>query len=280
MLPETETWIKAGEILFPHNSQQEQISAQELAAVQQTDIEVLYQTLFNNANDYKLTIVGDFDTAQLKPLILRYVATLPKGKNNTFDHPTQSLIAKPIDLDETTNPQNNGQVLFYTVTDTPNQSIKAVYQAELMQAMISQTLTKIVREQLSLTYSPSVRVIDQAAGLAFTEVIIELITKVEDIETTQQVVDGIIDDLLTNGITQAQLDENKKIIAQDLAYSLTESPSKQWLLHRDHLFNYALGSTENAPTIFNSISVADMNQFIRVYLDPNKTLRLTNRPQQ
>ncbi|SGZ08780.1 Zinc protease [Moritella viscosa] len=279
-LPETKTWIKAGEILFPHNPQQEQISVQELAAVQQTDIEDLYQTLFNNANGYKLTIVGDFDTAQLKPLILQYVATLPKGKNNTFNHPTQSLIAKATELNETTNPQNNGQVLFYTVTDTPNQSIKAVYQAELMQAMISQTLTKIVREQLSLTYSPSVRVRDQAAGLAFTEVMIELMTKVEDIETTQQVVDDIIDDLLTNGITQAQLDENKKIIAQDLAYSLTESPSKQWLLHRDHLFNYALGSTENAPAIFNSISVADMNQFIRVYLDPSKTLRLTNRPQQ
>ncbi|KXO09285.1 Protease precursor [Moritella sp. JT01] len=279
-LPEAETWIKTGEILFPHNPQQEQISVQELAAVQQTDIEALYQTLFNNANDYKLTIVGDFDTAQLKPIILQYVATLPKGEKNTFDHPAQSLIAKPADLDETTNPQNNGQVLFYTVTNTPNQSIKAVYQAELMQAMISQTLTKIVREQLSLTYSPSVRVRDQAAGLAFTEVMIELITKVEDIETTQQVVDDIIDDLLTNGITQAQLDENKKIIAQDLAYSLNESPSKQWLLHRDHLFNYALGSTENAPAIFNSISVADMNQFIRVYLDPSKTLRLTNRPQQ
>ncbi|MFT7681078.1 MAG: zinc protease [Moritella dasanensis] len=279
-LPATATWIKTGEILFPHNLQQEQISVQELAEVEQRDIEAIYQALFNNVNGYKLTIVGDFEPAQLKPLILQYVATLPRGKESQFDHPVQSLITQASGINETTYPQDNGQVLFYTVTDTPNPSIKAVYQAELMQAMLSQTLTKIVREQLSLTYSPYVMVRDQAAGQAFTEVMIELITKVEDIETTQQVVDDIIAGLLTNGITQAQLDENKKIIALDLASSLTDPASKQWLLHRDHLFNYPLGSTEDAAAIFASISVTDMNQFIRVYLDPSKTMRLTNRPQQ
>lgn len=278
-LPATATWIKTGEILFPHNPQQAQISVPELAKVEQRDIEALYQALFNNVNGYKLTIVGDFDTAQLKPLILQYVATLPKGKESNFDHPVQSLITHASGINETTYPQDNGQVLVYTVTDNPNLSIKAVYQAELMQTMLRQTLTKIVREQLSLTYSPYVMVRDQAAGQAFTEVMIELITKVEDIETTQQVVDDIIAGLLTNGITQAQLNENKKIVAQDLASSLNDPASKQWLLHRDHLFNYPLGSTEDAATIFASISVADMNQFIRVYLDPSKTMRLTNRPQ-
>ena len=278
-LPTTATWIKVNDILFPNNPQQKRISAKELAEVQQSDVERLYQTLFNNVNGYKLTIVGDFDTAQLKPLILQYVASLPKGKNNTFDHPTQSLITKTTMLNETSYPQDNGQVLFYTVTDTPNQGIKQVYQAELMQAIISKTLTKIVREQLSLTYSPYVMVRDQAAGQAFTQVMIELITKVEDVEQTQQVVDSIISDLLTNGITEAQLNENKKTITQDLAYSLNESPNKQWLLHRDHLFNYALGSTEDALAIFDSISVADMNQFIRTYLDPTKTLRFINTPQ-
>ena len=266
--------------LFPDNNRQKEFSVEQLQAVQKNDVEALYQALFSSANNYKLTIVGDFETAQLKPVILQYIASLPTGKEHKFSRTPQSLIMQASELNETTNPQDNALVLFYAVTDTPNQSIKDVYQAVLMERIIDQALIKIVREQLSLTYSPYVMVTDQQPGLAFTVVVIKVITKVKDAKLTRQAVDKIVNNFLENGITQEQLSDHKKSLKLDMATELKASPDRQWLLHEDHLFGYELGSTENVSSILDSISIDDMNRFFQVYLAPQKTLRIINVPEK
>lgn len=176
--PISTTVQKIQNTLYPDNNRQKIYSIAELQTVQQRDVEALYQTLFASANGYKLTIVGDFAIEQLKPVIFQYIATLPSGKQHTFSSTPQSLIQQVNQLNETTNPQDNAIVTLLAVTDTANQSIKEIYQADLMQRIISQTMTKVVREKLSLTYSPYVMVTDQQAGLASTLVFIQMITKV------------------------------------------------------------------------------------------------------
>ncbi|MHA2939208.1 M16 family metallopeptidase [Vibrio sp. RC27] len=279
-LPTNVFLAKVLDKIFPDNNRQKQFSIKQLESVHQSDVEALYKTLFASANGFKLTIVGDFEIDQLKPVILQYIANLPTGKLHAFNKASQSLIGTASDLNDATNQEDNALVLLYAVTDTPNQSIKAPYEAELMQRIISQTITKIVREQLSLTYSPYVQVIDQPAGNDYTQVIIRLITKVEDAKQTQQVVDEIVNNLLNDGITEEQLSENKKNMKLDLVSSMGDSSNREWFLHRDHLFGYPLGSTEDASLILDSISIEEMKSSIRAYLAPQKTLRAINLPQK
>ena len=218
--------------------------------------------------------------SEIKPIILQYIATLPTGKAHKFSKISQSLITKPTQLNETTNPQNNALLLFDTITYTPNHGIKSIYQAKLMQRIISQILTKIVREKLSLTYSPYVSVEDQPIGQPFTGTIISLTTKVEDAQQTQRVVNNIIKNLLNKGITQKQLNEQKKSVQTYITSTLGELSNKEEFLHRDHLFGYTLGSTEDVSEILDDISIDDMNHFIQAYLDPQKTLTAINLPKK
>ena len=278
--PTTITVQKLNEALFPNNKRQQDASIAQLQQVQKIDVERLYQTLFASVNGYKLTIVGDFKATELKPFILKYIANLATGKLHEFSDMKQSLIKQAKKINDTTNPQDNGLVLFYTVTDTPNKNIKEVYQAELMRRIIDQTLLKIVREKLSLTYSPSVWVESQPAGMTFTTVLIKVITKIEDVNKTQQVVNRIVNDFLDKGITEDQLIEHKNALNKDFAAVLKTSSGKEPLLHRDHLFGYTLGSTENRAAILDSISISDMNRFIKEYLDPQKTVQITNIPKK
>ncbi|WP_022940550.1 M16 family metallopeptidase [Psychromonas hadalis] len=276
--PTTNTQIKLLEALWPNSRYQHVFSVEELQVIQQSDVESLHALFFGSVNGYKLTIVGDFDVDEMKTLIVQYIAPLQGGKLHQFNQQPQPLIQQATKINETTNPQDNAIVSFGTVTDNKNHSIKEVYQADLMRRIITQTLNKEIREKLSLTYTPSVYVADQQAGNNFTEVFIQMVTKVEDAQQTQQVVSEIINDFVSKGITNEQLTDHQRGLTQGMLSNLHKSTDRQWLLHRDHLQGFELDSTENAEAIVSSISLADMNQFIKIYLDPTKTVQMINIP--
>lgn len=278
--PTSATQIKLLQALWPSSPYQHIFSIDELQAIQQNDVEALHTLFFSSINGYKLTIVGDFDLDEMKNLILQYIAPLQGGKLHQFDQTPQKLIQQATKINEFTNPQDNAIVTFATVTDNKNQSIKEVYQGDLMRRIVTQTLNKEVREKLSLTYSPNVYVADQQAGNHFTEVFIQMVTKVEDAQKTQQVISDIMNDFITKGITSEQLVDHQLGLTKGMLSNLHKSTDRQWSLHRDHLLGFELDSTENAQTIVNSISLEDMNQFFKTYLDPTKTVQMINLPQK
>ncbi len=278
--PTSATQIKLLEALFPSSPYQHVFSVEELQAIQQSDVEAIHALFFSSVNGYKLTIVGDFEIDEMKNLVLQYIAPLQGGKLHQFDQKPQKLIQQATKINEFTNPQDNAIVTFGAVTDNKNQSIKEVYQADLMRRIVTQTLNQQVREKLSLTYSPYVYVADQQAGNHFTEVFIQMVTKVEDAQKTQQVIADIMNDFVTKGITNEQLVDHQLGLTKGMLSNLYKSTDRQWFLHRDHLLGFELDSTENAQTIVNSISLEDMNQFFKTYLDPTKTVQMINLPQK
>ena len=276
--PTSGSTINMLDALFPQSPYQHVFTLEELQAIQKNDVEALYEHYFSSVNGYKLTIVGDFDIDEMKALVLQYVATLEGGEPHQFNHQPQALIQQATQLNESSNPQNNAIVQFFSITNTPNKSIKEVYQADLMRRIITQTLNQEIREKLSLTYSPYVSVSDQQSGLNFTEVFIHMITKVEDAQKTQQVVASILDNFSNNGITNDQLIDHQRGLTQGMLSNLHKSSDRQWFLHRDHLQGFELDSTVNAEAIVNDISLQDMNKFMKTYLDPTKTLQFINIP--
>ncbi|WP_037027616.1 M16 family metallopeptidase [Psychromonas aquimarina] len=264
--------------LFPGNAYLRIFSVDELKAVQQQEVEKIYQTLFSHANGYTLTIVGDFEVDDLKAGILQYIAALPSGEMHKFNHNRQSIIKHASSLNENTNPQDNAEVLLFSITDTPNKNIKEIYQADLLQRIISRKLTKIIREELSLTYSPYVMVADQKPGMAFTEVMISVVAKVEDAQQTQTEIRQIITDFINNGISEEQLADHKKGLLNGMSSVLKTADDRQWFLQRDHLYGFELSSTEKAQSIIEAITLTDMNAFLRTYLAPQHTLQFINIP--
>ena len=278
--PTSESMSKVFEALYPGSPYQHVFTINELQAIQQSDVETLHAHFFGSVNGYKLTIVGDFDIDEMQTLVLQYIATLKGGKLHQFNERPMALIEKATKLNAETNPQDNALVSLIAVTDNKNQSIKEVYQGDLMRRILTQTLTQVVREKLSLTYSPIVSVSDQPEGNHNTEVFIQMVTKVEDAQKTQQVVSDIVNNFITNGISEEQLADHQLGLTKGMLSNLHKSTDRQWLLHRDHLQGYELDSTENAKAIVDSITLEDMNQFFKTYLDPNKTLQIINIPEK
>ena len=278
--PTTATQIKLLAELFPNSLYQKVITISELQAIQQSDVEALHKKFFGHVNGYKLTIVGDFDSSEMRALILKYIAPLHRGEQHQFSQQPQALIQQAVKFDEFTNPQNNAIVTLGVVTDNKNQGIKEIYQADLLRRLLTQTLNKEIREKLSLTYSPSVYIADQPPGHSFTEVFIQVVTKVEDAQKTQQVLSEIINNLIQKGITNEQFKDHQLGLTKGMLSNLHKSTDRQRFLHRDHLYGYELDSTVNAQEIVDSISVADMNLFIKTYLDPTKMMQMINRPKQ
>ena len=69
--------------IYGDNVRRQQLSMETLEKANLATLEREYRKLFKDAAGLTMVIVGDFDLAELKPLVEKYIGSLPKGKKAT-----------------------------------------------------------------------------------------------------------------------------------------------------------------------------------------------------
>ena len=81
--PDFQFSIAMNEILYGHNPRVVNLTEETLAKANLATIERVYRELFKDAAGAVVTIVGNVDLATLKPMVEKYIGSLPKGKKAT-----------------------------------------------------------------------------------------------------------------------------------------------------------------------------------------------------
>ena len=78
--PDFQFQIRMNEILYGNNPRVVSLTEETLAKADLATIERVYRTLFKDAAGATMTIVGNVDLETLKPMVEKYIGSLPKGK--------------------------------------------------------------------------------------------------------------------------------------------------------------------------------------------------------
>lgn len=223
-----------------------------------------------NAADFTFVFVGNIDMDTFRPLVEQYIATLPANaataKKATTTDATMEVAAGN-KVDSFTTPMETPQTwVFIAASGTEPYTAKDRYASSIAGQILTKRLIKTVREDMGAVYSISAQ-----GGLDRqdkTNAIIQSAFPMKP-EMKQEVLDFIKNEMtaLSSNITEEELSAVKEFMVKD-AVEKTEL-NHPWLSAMTTTTLNGVDTFNGAPEIINSITVADVQNFVKGLLDQN-----------
>ena len=138
-------------ILYGHHPRLEPMSQARLARADYDRMFELYQQSFSNAADFRTVIIGAMSLDELRPLICRYLASLPADKsvNSPLSSPKSQVIPQVVAKD--------GVHVFTKPMATPLANVSIFYVADMAFTPKNDLALDFLKRTLSIAYTDSVR---------------------------------------------------------------------------------------------------------------------------
>jgi zinc protease len=239
-----------------------------------------YKDRFADASDFTFVFVGSFDLPTIKPLVERYLASLPSTNRKETGRdvgirPPAGVVEKQINKGST--PKSQVGVVF-TGDFQNNAKNRVIIRA--MANTLAGNLQRTLREDLGGTYGVSV-VPD------FTKRPIEeyrvSISFACDPQRTQDLVKAlfqVVDEFRTNGPSESQVADAQSALRRDLE---TDSRQNGYTLNQ---LTYAYQYDEPVPDpamlrgLYDQLSASVVRDAARTYLDPKRYVKVVLLPEK
>lgn len=186
-----------------------------------------YKDRFSNASDFTFLLVGNVDTAVVKPLVETYLASLPntgraeKARDVGIVAPKgviEKVVRKGSEQKATTELVFTG-----TCSYTPENRFRLRALNTLMQTRLNETL----RERLGGTYSPSVGGSCSREPRQEYSLTVEFGSSPENVEPLSKAVFAVIDSLKSQPVAEADVNKVKEEILRSREVEVRTNP--YWL---------------------------------------------------
>jgi zinc protease len=256
------------------------LTAQTFAEVDPQKALAFYKDRFADASDFTFVLVGNVDTVALKPLVTRYLASLPNtGRKETFRDngitPPKGVVERIVR--KGIEPKANTVIEFTgTCTYTPQTRVEMLALSQLFQIRLDETL----REQLGGAYSPS-----GGGGCSnhprpeytFS---VEYNSAPENVDKLSKTVFAIIDTLKTRPASAADINKVKEGIIRQREVSLKQNG--YWMssiLSREENNEDLAGMLQPYDDLVNAIDAATIMNAAKKYFDMNNYARFVLLPE-
>ncbi len=265
--------------LGQHTFRARPVSAATFAEVNPETALAFYRARFADAANYTFFFVGNVDTTTLKPLVEKYLASLPTtGQKETWRNVSSGLptgviskvVRKGIEPKATTLMIFSGP---FTYTAANRASIRAL--VDYLQIKLNETL----REKLGGTYSPNVGGGGNRVPRAEYSIQVSYSSSPENVETLAPSVLALIDTLKRVGPSQADVD---KVKAQALRARETSVKQNVWWLGQlvalDQAGEDLTGLLDDSA--LRNLTPAQIQAAAKQYLDVSNVVRLVLLPEE
>jgi zinc protease len=242
--------------------------------------EAFYRDRFADASDFTFFFVGTFDVAAMRPLVERYLASLPSlNRMETFKDVGIDPPARVVErtVEKGLEPKSQSALIFAGPM-TYNQQERIAIRSLSM--VLEKRLREILREDLGGTYGVSVagnydKLPDEEFSIA-----VNFGSAPEKAELLMQNVFKEIAALKADGPTGAQVDEVKTQLTREYE---TSSKLNNWLISQIY-FKYYYGEDPETllklPSYYAGISAAMIQAAARTYLDTSRYVKVVLMPEK
>ena len=137
-------------ILYGHHPRLEPMSQERLARADYDRILDIYKERFSNAADFRTVIIGNMSLDELRPMILKYLATLPAPDKSTALPSASSPVIPQIVAP-------SGVHVFTKKMATPLANVSIYYAADVEFSPKNDLVLDFLKRTLSIAYTDSVR---------------------------------------------------------------------------------------------------------------------------
>jgi zinc protease len=239
-----------------------------------------YKERFADASDFTFVFVGSFDVAAMKPLVERYLASLPALHRNESAkdvgiRPPAGIVER--EVRKGIEPKSQVSIVF-TGTFQNDEMSRLTLRA--MAEMLSGNLHRTLREELGGTYGVSVEPRFTQRPTEAYRITISFACDPARTESLTRTAFEVIDEFKKNGPGDAQVADARAALMRDFE---TNSQGNRYLLSR-LVYSYQYG--ENVDAVFNirpsvdRLTASLIQEAARTYLDTRRYVEVTLRPEK
>ncbi len=248
----------------------------ELNAMTTADLERVWLDRFGNAGDFVFMLSGDLDLETTIDLAARYLGTLPSTGA------TETAVAvsapPPPGVERRTVHAGSGETaslsVLYTTSATDSSENELL--AGLLTTVLTNRLTKAIREELGATYSPNAFVSIAPGPAPEATVNFSISGAPADMAAIADALQANLDDLRANGPSAeefsaavAEANDSYNFISDQQIITMLE----RWLAHSDTFRDY-----DNQAIAIAGLTAADLRAFANAVLPADHYIEITQLP--
>jgi len=263
-----------------HNFRARPLSPATFAEVKPESALAFYRNRFADASDFTFAIVGNVDTVALKPLVERYLASLPAlHRTETFrdngGSPPTGVVDKVVH--KGVEPKANTVIEFTGACRyAPETRFAMRALVELFQIKLNETL----REQLGGAYSPSVGGSCARTPRQEYSLIVQFNSSPENVDKLSKSVFALIDSLKANGPSAADVTKVKEQLTRSREVEVKQNG--YWLVNllgRDQAGEDIGGLLDTYDAMVKNLTGAQIQQAAATYFNEGNYARFVLLPE-
>jgi zinc protease len=238
-----------------------------------------YKDRYADASDFTFVFVGSFDVETMKPLVERYLASLPSLRRNEMArdvgmHPPSGVVTRQVVSG--IEPRSQVSIVFTGAFQNDEAHRAAV---RLMGETLSGNLQRTLREDLGGTYGVSVESNFTKRPTEEYRVTISFACDPARTDALIKATFQVIDTFKTLGPSNAQIADGRLALARDFETNVRQN---EYLLNR-LLYKYEygedVGEVFDMQPVYSQLTPALIRDAARVYLNTNRYVQVTLMPQ-
>ena len=264
--------------LYGDNFRRQQLTPELLDKVKLEQMASIHKRLYSNAADFRFTFVGNMSPEQLKPLVEKYIGSLPtaKSKAKMVDDNVRTVKGGVDSEFKVKMEQPKVSVFFAFVGDS-----KAGIKDRMVMTYLTQALrnryTQSIREEKGGTYGVSV------SGGISTEPTGEYSVQMQ-FDTNEQMADELADIIVaevkkiaTEGPLAEDMDKTREFLLKDYKKSLEQNDWYWTVLNR--YYDYKLDYAKDYEPMITAITSDDVKALAARMLEDKNMIKVVMRPE-
>lgn len=268
---------KTTEIAYGNNPRRQEISKEMLSKYKFEDLATVYAKLFPNGNSFTYYFVGNVDLETLKPLVEKYLGSLPVTK-------------KPMKAIDDNSDFVSGMVdeMFRTEMQQPKVSVRYIFSGDVEYTLKNRIRMVFLTQALNARYLESIR--EEKGGTYGVQVwgsISSLPTPTYTMniqfDTNDQMADELceiiikeIEEIATNGPKTEDIEKTREYCLKE--WTASQEKNASWMNYIVAKWSSGLDNVAEQEAILKNLTNADVQAYAKMILEKKNQIKVMMRP--
>ena len=239
-----------------------------------------YKDRFADASDFTFFFVGSFDEATMKPLVERYLGSLPSlGRKESWKDVGVKIPPGIIEkkVEKGIEPKSRAAIVFSGpfVYDQPQRAAIRV-----MSEILQDRLLEVIREELGATYSITASANYSKFPKPEYSIMIQFGSSPERTDDLIKRVFEEIEKFKTSGPTEKQLNDEKEAQIREFETNSTQNGYLLSQIYLRYLNGEDMAGIWMVPEFYKKVDAATVKEAAKLYLDTKNYIKVTLFPEK
>lgn len=266
------------EVAYNNNPRQELISSEKLAKISLASFERSYRKLFSNLAGANVILTGNFDPTTAKPLVEKYIGSLPTKKAGKWIDRKVDLVKGQVSETFTVPMETSKTSCILIASGKIDANPRNRLILEALNDCMDQLYTETIREEEGGTYGVGTRVTSVSIPKPEAQIFIQFDT---DPDRAEKLIGMALDGLhsmAVSGPTDVQLSKAKENMLKRVPESRINN--RYWSGVLLQYYNTGNDLDTGKEDLINSITVNDVRNLMKELLDQNNLIKIVMNPEK